>query len=368
MKTTFRHLEALDVFRGVTVAAMVLVNNPGNWSAVFPRLQHSDWNGCTFADVVFPFFVFIMGCAMPYAFANRPESDQFARRVVRRGATLVALGLVLNLAIAVPHVAAIRIPGVLQRLGVTYVATAFLVRGTDAGAQAVIALLLMLAHWAFLTLPPFGASAATLTPMHNLAGYIDSCVFGTHMLTSHVDPEGIVGSLPTIASALMGALAGHWLRRNGTRWRRVSGLLAAGVFALVCGLAWASVWPLNKSLWSGSYAMATGGLAAITLAVFLVALPREGSTPWARPFSCLGANALVIYFLSELGRNVLERPVFRRAGEYFALKDWFFWQQLAPLVGDSGGAWSSLVFALLVTALWMGVAGVLCRRGVRIRI
>ena len=196
MKTAAHHIESLDVFRGATIAAMILVNNPGNWNAVFPQLLHANWNGCTAADVVFPFFVFIMGCAMPFAFERsrgRMSDVGFFARVFRRGLTLVALGLVLNAVVAAPHFAAIRVPGVLQRLGLAYIGAAFLVRYTSPRTQAAVAALLMLVHWALMTLVPFaGYPAGTLTPNHNLAGYIDRWVFGTHTLTASLDPEGLL--------------------------------------------------------------------------------------------------------------------------------------------------------------------------------
>ena len=234
-----RHLESLDVFRGATVAAMILVNNPGDWNTVFPPLLHSNWNGVTFADTLFPFFVFIMGCALPFAFARRDAASSgrwsVGRRVVRRALVLVGLGLALNLAAAWPHAAAIRVPGVLQRLGLAYLCAALIVRSSGVATQAVVAIVLLLGHWAALTLVPFGDHlAATLTREHNLAGYIDGRVFGSHTLAPGFDPEGLLGTASTVGTALVGALAGRWLQHSSDR-RLLSlvGLVCGGVAAIV---------------------------------------------------------------------------------------------------------------------------------------
>jgi predicted acyltransferase len=369
VKTAAHHIESLDVFRGATIAAMILVNNPGNWNAVFPPLLHANWNGCTAADVVFPFFVFIMGCAMPFAFERRRLSDAgLVVRVFRRGLTLVALGLVLNAVIVAPHFAAIRVPGVLQRLGLAYIGAAFLVRYTSPRIQAAVAALLMLAHWALMTLVPFaGYPAGTLTPNHNLAGYIDSWVFGTNTLPGHLDPEGLLGTLPTVATALLGSLAGQWLQHQANPRRRCFGLAVGGIVALSVGYVWSFVWPMNKPLWSGSYALVTVGLAALTLSVCFYVVDVKGSRDWARPLVWLGVNPLAVYALSELIGHLIERPMINSAAGHIALKDWLFWQHVVPLVGDAGSVWSSLIYATCFTAIWILVAGLLYKRGALLR-
>jgi predicted acyltransferase len=371
VKTAAHHIESLDVFRGATIAAMILINNPGNWNAVFPPLLHANWNGCTAADVVFPFFVFIMGYAMPFAFERhrgRISDAGFAVRVFRRGLTLVALGLVLNAVVAAPHFAAIRVPGVLQRLGLAYIGAAFLVRYTSARTQGAVAALLMLVHWALMTLVPFaGYPAGTLTPDHNLAGYIDTRIFGIHTLTASSDPEGLLATLPTVATALLGSLVGQWLQRQTNPLRRCYGLAVGGVVAGSVGYAWSFMWPLNKSLWSGSYALVTVGLAALTLSICFYVVDVKGSREWARPLVWLGVNPLAVYALSELTGHLIERPIINGPSVRMALKDWLFWQHVVPLVGDTGAAWSSLTYAACFTAIWVLVAGLLYKRGTLLR-
>ena len=185
--TAGHHLESLDVFRGATMAAMIDVNNPGDWNAVFPPLQHAGWYGWTAADAVFPFFVFIMGCAMPFAFARRKAEASgrwyAAARIARRALILVALGLALNLVAALPHAGRMRVPGVLQRIGLAYLGAAVVVRSFGAVTQGLIAAALLTGHWAVLTLAPFGSDHAVFTQTHNLAAFIDVSAFGSHTLT-----------------------------------------------------------------------------------------------------------------------------------------------------------------------------------------
>lgn len=360
-----RHLESLDVFRGLAIAAMILVNNPGDWNAVFPPLVHAEWNGLTAADVVFPCFVFIMGCAMPFAFARRDaQADgewRAGARLLRRAMALVGLGLALNLAAALPHASALRVPGVLQRLGVTYLCAALLVRSCGAATQAVIAVALVAGHWALMTLVPFaGHLAAPLTIDHNLAGYVDVRVFGSHTLIPGFDPEGLVGTAPTVATALAGALAGQWLQRHPDHAAQLKGLAAGGAVAVAGGLVWSLAWPMNKPLWTGSYALVTAGLAALTLAACLYLIDMRGIRGWGRPFLWMGVNPLAIYFCSELVGHVLDRPWQPFGGT--SPKDWLHWHVFSPLTGADHGDWASLLFAVAFVACWIGVSAVLSRQ------
>ncbi len=353
------HLDSLDVMRGISIAAMILVNNPGDWNSVFAPLLHADWNGWTFADVVFPFFVFIMGCAMPFAFARRQAQHgddwRATARVLRRSALLILLGLVLNVELAIPHLSATRFPGVLQRLSLAYLGAALVVRSTGAGAQAAIAVALMVGHWAVLTLVPGGGGVVTRD--HNLAGVIDAWVFGSHTLMPGFDPEGLLGTLPTIATALLGALAGQWLRRHANHRRQLWGLVIGGAVLLALGAAWSIVWPINKPLWTGSYALLMSGLAAATLAACLYIVDIRGVRGWARPFLALGVNPLAIYFGSEFVGHLLDRR-----------KDWIYWGAFARIGGGTGGEWASLFYALAYVGCWLAVAVVLDRRHIRIRV
>jgi predicted acyltransferase len=207
-----------------------------------------------------------------------------------------------------------------------------------------------------------------MTPEHNIAGVIDAAVFGRHLLAPGHDPEGLLGTLSTAATILGGALAGAWLRDTVQPSRRVSGLLAGGAAALSIGLVWATVLPQNKSLWTGSFAAATAGIAAMIFAVCYYLVDVRGVRWFAPPFVWLGVNPLAIYFLSELVRHLLDYAWIHQAARVVSLKDVLFWRYVVRAVGDLGGHRSSLIFALLFALLWIAVAGVLHRRGIRIRV
>ena len=201
-------LGALDLLRGLTVAAMILVNNPGNWNRVYPPLSHAAWHGATAADFIFPAFIVIMGVAM--SFVLRPPASEEGRRhidaaIVRRAAVLIALGLVLNVAAAWPHPLSARIPGVLQRLGVTYLVAALIVVRTTPRQQGLLAAALLAAHWGLLLV------GGSLAPATNLGARLDQLLFGAHLLNPGNDPEGALGTLSCVATALLGVGMGRLL-------------------------------------------------------------------------------------------------------------------------------------------------------------
>jgi predicted acyltransferase len=207
-----------------------------------------------------------------------------------------------------------------------------------------------------------------LTREHNLAGYLDTSVFGVHTLIVGFDPEGLLGTAPTVATAILGALTGQWLRRQVDHRRQLIGLVVGGLAAIGAGLLWAVVWPINKSLWSGSYALFTAGLAAVTLAVCLYFVDMRAAPRWTRPFLWLGVNPLAIYFGSELVGHLLDRPLLRRFLGERTPKDWLYWNAVVPLVHNASGEWASLLYAVAFVACWVAVSAVLYRQGIRIRV
>lgn len=372
MTAPAERLTALDVVRGLSIAGMIVVNNPGNWNAVFPPLAHAAWHGCTAADLIFPFFIFIMGVAMPLAFARRRGDRRAAlgigQRIATRAALLVVLGLVLNAVGAWPHLADLRWPGVLQRIGVTYALAAWIVLWLPPRRQLVVIAVLLLGHWALLTLVPFGGyPAGTLTPTANLASHIDLTVFGRHTLTPTGDPEGLLGLAPAVATALLGAAAGWWLQQAVDARARRRGLLVGGAIAVVVGLAWSLAWPLNKNLWTGSYALFAAGLGAIALAVCDRVGEHGPISRLMRPFVWLGSHPLSIYVASEFVARLLERPLPPDGNGRLSAKDALFWEWLVPHVGDHGSAWSSAIYGIAYTIVWIAVAALQSNSKVRIQ-
>jgi len=359
------------VFRGLTVAGMVLVNNPGTWRHVYAPLRHADWHGWTPTDLVFPFFLFIVGTAIPFALGPRvargEPRDRLALRAVRRAAVIVALGLLLH---ALPYfeLSTIRIPGVLQRIGVCYLAVALAFLWTGWRAQAAIAAALLLAYWAALALVPVpGFGAGDLGKEGNLAAWIDRTVLGPHIWRAArvYDPEGILSTAPAIATTLAGALAGHWLRAGRTPARLIGGLLGAGAALVALGLAWGEVFPINKSLWTSPYAVFTAGAALLALAACYWVVEMRRWRRWTPPFAALGVNALAVFFLSTLlARLLVLIRVPAGDGRSRPLQAVLFEAAFLPWAAPEI---ASLAWACAHVLFWTALAWPLLRRGIRLR-
>jgi predicted acyltransferase len=364
-------LLSLDAFRGLTVAAMVLVNNPGTWRAVYPPLRHAEWHGWTPTDLIFPFFLFIVGVAIPLALGRRIGSGEaragIVAKIARRSAIIFGLGLLLH---AIPSfdLANIRIPGVLQRIAVCYLVAALLFLWTGWRVQAGLAAALLLAYWAGLTLIPVpGFGAGHLDPEGNLAAYVDRAVLGPHIWRAArvYDPEGLLSTVPAIATTLIGVLAGQWLAAGRTRNATVGALLLAGAAGIGLGQLWGLWFPINKPLWTSSYAVLTGGAALLALGVCYWLVEVLNWRSWTRPFVVLGVNALALFFLSSLvARLLLVIKVERATGRgplHALIYDYLFAPWATPFN-------ASLAFALVYLAVWLAVMWLLDRRRIRLTV
>jgi len=364
-------LLSLDAFRGLTVAAMVLVNNPGTWRAVYPPLRHAEWHGWTPTDLVFPFFLFIVGVAIPLALGRRLSAGQtrsdVVARILRRSAIIFALGLLLH---AIPNFdfATLRIPGVLQRIAVCYLVAALIFLWTGWRFQLGLTITLLLGYWAAMTLVPVpGFGAGRLDPEGNLAAYIDRALFGPHVWRAArvYDPEGLLSTVPAIATTLAGVLAGHWLKTGGSRRKIVLGLFVAGLAAIVLGEVWHAWFPINKALWTSSYAVFTAGAALVTLALCYWLVEVRGYRGWARPFAVLGVNALALFFLSSLVARLLIVIKVQDATGQTPLHAWLFEHLFAPWATPVD---ASLAYGVAYLALWLGVLWLLDRYQVRLTV
>ena len=293
---TAARLVSLDVFRGLTMAGMVVVNNPGDWSHVYAPLLHAEWNGWTPTDLIFPFFLFIVGVAI--TLSRRSASIP---SILKRGAIIFAVGLFLA---GYPGFdpSHWRIPGVLQRIAICYAAAALLFR-TRRGPVllASVATALMLGYWAVMMLVPVpGGSAGDLSPGADLGAYVDRTLMGDHLWKPTWDPEGLLSTFPAIATTLLGTLAGLWMRTDGPAGRRAGLLAAAGVTSMAVGEMWSIGFPINKNLWTSSYVMFTAGAAALFFALCYWIIDVKGWRGWTKPFVILGMNALALFALSAL--------------------------------------------------------------------
>jgi predicted acyltransferase len=313
-----------------------------------------------------------VGVAIPVALGPRLAAGEprgrLARRIAARAAVIFALGLVLH---AVPRFdwATLRVPGVLQRIAVCYLAAALLFLATGWRAQATVAATALLGYWGALALVPVpGYGAGDLRPEANLAAWLDRAVLGPHIWRASrvYDPEGILSTVPAIATTLAGVLAGLWLASGRPRPAVVRGLAAAGAAAAAAGLAWDRWLPINKALWTSSYALFTAGAALLALAACYWLIEVRGLRWGTAPIAALGGSALAVFFLSTLvARLLADVRVAAAGGARRPLQAVLFEALFAPWASPVN---ASLLWALATLLLWTAVFWPLARRNIRLRV
>jgi predicted acyltransferase len=364
-------LTALDVFRGITIALMIIVNNPGG-AAYYSFLQHATWNGLTFADIVFPFFIFIVGAAIPFSLTKRIDQGTSKKKlfvvVVRRTLILFALGLLINV-FPTFDMATFRIMGVLQRIALCYFFASIIFMYLKPKWQIILTMVIPIAYWMLMTLVPVpGYGAGVLTEDGNLAGYLDRLLLGRHIYayTGTYDPEGLLSTLPALATALIGVLAGQYLKSSVMPKAKAVKLLLFGSVFIAIGLVWNFWFPINKNLWTSSYVFFTGGLALLILAVFFYTIETRGYTSRTKPFTVLGLNAILIYFLSEIVNLALiyvRIPLTENTSA--SLKSLIYEQLFSSWAGPLHG---SFLYALAFLAFCWAVAAILYRKRIFLKI
>lgn len=329
MTARAERLISLDVFRGMTVAGMLLVNNPGTWSAIYPPLEHAEWNGWTPTDLIFPFFLFIVGITTELSLrARRARGDDesaILRQIVRRGALIFLFGFLLSgfpfftwppalpdasfLERVVDRVQHWRVMGVLQRIGVAYLVGGLLTWRTTLRQQVAIVVGLLFGYWALQTVVPVpdtGVAGRFVLdkPDQLLSAWLDRVVFGVDHLWSGSktwDPEGLLSTLPAIGTMMLGTFAGRWIaRQERPLTDRLAGLFAAGAIAMMLGLMWHWVFPINKSIWTSSYVLFTAGMGAVSLATCMWVIDVMAWRRWTFPFVVYGTNPMLAFLGSGL--------------------------------------------------------------------
>jgi predicted acyltransferase len=335
-------LISLDVFRGLTIAGMLLVNNPGTWSAIYPPLEHAAWHGWTPTDVIFPFFLFIVGITTHISISARRERGDtdpaLVKQILKRGGMIFLLGFLMSLfpfyqwgtiegmpdpsilERIVYRLEHVRILGVLQRIGLVYIAAGLLSLKTTLKQQIVIIAALLYGYWFAMTLIPVTGTlngvpgryiGALLLdkPSETLAAHLDRAILGlNHIWSGSVtyDPEGPFSTIPAIATAMLGIFVGRWILERRPLIERIAGLFAIGSIGMVVGLMWNWSFPINKNLWTSSYVIFTAGMACVTLATIMWLVDWRNIRRWAKPFVIYGMNPIVAF----VGSGVLARCIY----------------------------------------------------------
>ena len=363
-------LLSLDVFRGLAVAGMILVNHPGDPEHVWPPLAHAHWNGWTPADLLFPAFLFIVGVAIAQSLSSRYRSDVargvLVRRILLRTLTLFALGLFLN-AFPFFDLANLRIPGVLQRIALCYLLASFAFLGLSVAGQATLTVALLVAYWMLLTLVPVPrVGPGVLAPGADLGAWLDRLLLGGHLAHGSWDPEGVLSTLPALSSTLIGVLAGHWMRGARSAAAKSAGLVVAGVVGIVLGEALAHWFPINKNLWTSSFAVFTGGTSALLFGLACWMVDVRGHRRPATPLVVFGRNPIALYVLATLVAKLLDTVGVPQAdGTTRPLREVMYRHGFAGWAGHTAG---SFLFALIFVAAWLLPMAALYRRGVFIRV
>ena len=376
---------------------MLLVNNPGTWSAIYPPLAHAAWHGWTPTDLIFPFFLFIVGITTQMSIgARRARGDDdraIRRQILKRGALIFLFGLLINgfpfftwgtvpgdpdpgfLDRVLDRLEHWRILGVLQRIGLAYIVSALIATRATVRTQVVVTAVLLTGYWLAMTVAPVPGSNGTPGALllgrgeTTLAGWLDRVLLdwsryglGNHLWVGSVtwDPEGILSTSGAICTALLGNLAGRWIGQPKPLVERVAGLFASGAIAMMLGLMWHWSFPINKSLWTGSYVLFTAGMASVALATIMWLIEVQHQRWWVKPFEVYGVNPMVAF----VGSAVMARLIYSIIkvdlnGQQVALQSAIYRTAFASWLSPLN---ASLAFALAFVAFWFGVLLLLHRR------
>ncbi|EQA60380.1 acyltransferase family protein [Leptospira alexanderi] len=370
---------SLDLFRGMTVIGMILVNNPGSWSYIYSPLKHAEWNGCTPTDLVFPFFLFAVGVSIPISLYSKNGMNRGGiwAGICIRSVNLILLGLLLNF-FGEWSFAELRIPGVLQRIGFVYWAVASLYLIFPGKKVLIFLILILLVHtWILTHIAPPGESMVSLERGKDIGAWIDRSIIGEKHLwkfSKTWDPEGFLSGIASIATSLFGVLCGFilFLREGGGK-RRVLGIFGLGFLFTFVGLLWDQSLPMNKSLWTGSYAAYTAGLSFFCIGFFeylnsLVSLKEWNGLNlkiFFQPLLVFGKNAILVFVGSGiLARTLNLWTIMLENGKSVGVKAWFF----SKLVFIADPYLASLLYAVLHLSVWWGILSFLDKRKIYIKV
>lgn len=408
---------SVDVLRGMTVILMTIVNNPGDWGNVYPPLLHASWHGCTPTDLVFPFFLFVVGISTALAMPKKQISSRTYQKIATRTFRIICLGLFLNffskldafgldgilliiyrLAFTALAVIAflgdydrkkqlyvafgsfilmmilafggfeqfenVRIPGVLQRIGIVYGIVSLIYLHTSTRIQILIGSSILLIYWAIITLVPIpNGNPPNLEVGTSLAAWLDGTLLTTHnwVNTKTWDPEGILSTLPAIGTGIAGLLIGQLLIHEIPQRKKSLQLLGIGVAAIILSLLWNIVFPINKALWTSSYVIYTAGLATLILSILYYITDVRKYESWTKPFIIFGVNPMVIFFFSGIIPRVLGMiKVLSPEEELISVQAYIYDYMIVPLFENPTNA--SLAGALIYLVIWFVILTLFYRK------
>jgi predicted acyltransferase len=406
---TRERLISLDVFRGLTILLMTIVNNPGSWNAVYPPLLHSEWHGCTLTDLVFPFFIFIMGVAVSFAMPTKTFDSTTFNKILVRSLRMFCLGIFFNffskiqlfgldgiplligrliITIAVGYALMgnfsskvknilafsilfiylflaysgieayqdVRLPGVLQRIAIVYFVVSLLYLKSNQRTQIIVAAVLLLAYWAMMALIPVpGIGEANFDKGTNLASWLDSILLKGHMYRGTItwDPEGILSTIPSIGTGIIGLLIGQLLHRSIPKIEIAKKMAIAGIALIIVAQIWSIVFPINKSLWTSTYTLYTAGLATTCLALLYYIIDILNLKKGIKLFLIWGVNPMIVFFFSQIipqGLVMIQFENPHSPGEQINLLNYLYSFGIAPFFSNPMSA--SLAGALVYVGIW----------------
>ena len=344
-----QRLLSLDFFRGFAVAAMILVNNPGSWAHVYPPLLHANWHGWTPTDLIFPFFLFIVGVSISLAFSGMqergvPKPDLY-KKIIRRSIIIFALGLFLS-GFPFFDLHSLRIPGVLQRIALCYLAASIIFLNCSFKTMFSWTFGLLLFYWAAMEwIPVPGIGIGSYAKGENFSAWLDSILLPGHMWSQSItwDPEGVFSTLPAISTTLFGVLTGRLLLGQKSAMEKTTLLLICGTFAIITGMIWSHWLPINKSLWTSSYAVFMSGISMVLLATAYYLIDIKGWQKGIKPFRVYGMNAITVFVLTGIVGRLLYEIKWQSGDGMITLKEWIMGVLFLP--------WLSPVNASLLYAV-----------------
>tara|TARA_B100000427_G_scaffold210125_1_gene175121 strand:+ start:252 stop:1376 length:1125 start_codon:yes stop_codon:yes gene_type:complete len=365
---------ALDIFRGATIALMVIVNTPGTWAYVYGPLRHAEWHGCTLTDLVFPFFLFIIGVAMRFSFDKYDicKYGPLFNKIIFRTITIFSIGLLLN---AFPFIrqnwdwSSFRILGVLQRIALAYFFASFIVLRLDVKGLVKISFFILVGYWLLLMSYGFYSGQDPYSLKYNLILVIDSFLLGENHLYGgtgiQFDPEGLLSTIPSIVTILIGFLVGTMIKTTNDHQDNIQRMLVLGSLLIITGWLWSFGFPINKQLWTSSYVLYTAGIAIILLSGMIWIVDIKKIDWWTKPFVILGSNAIFLYVLSSLWVKILLKISFELDGKIVSGYFYLYKTIFQPIAGNING---SLFFAISHVLMFLLILTWMHRKKIFIRI